>query len=122
MNISSASSMPNLDQMNDCDPDYNVTLTPDMYSGLSLSTKSEVHVFVDMRQAMTAAHPMEGQAMAALAQNPSPTSPTADRPTFYIESTKHKFAVTTFEKFVDFPEREGERKGGGVKIFDVFPN
>lgn len=55
-----------------------------------------------MRQAMSAAHPIDGQQPPGggglPAQNPSPTSPSADRPTFYIESTKHKFAVTTFEK------------------------
>ncbi|VDM60618.1 unnamed protein product [Angiostrongylus costaricensis] len=33
--MNSASSMPNLDQMPECDPDYNVTLTPDMYCGVS---------------------------------------------------------------------------------------
>ncbi|VDO61753.1 unnamed protein product [Haemonchus placei] len=33
VSINGASSMPNLDQMPDCDPDYNVTLTPDMYCG-----------------------------------------------------------------------------------------
>ncbi|EYB84512.1 hypothetical protein Y032_0315g2276 [Ancylostoma ceylanicum] len=29
--INATSSMPNLDQMPECDPDYNITLTPDMY-------------------------------------------------------------------------------------------
>ncbi|EPB77514.1 hypothetical protein ANCCEY_03356 [Ancylostoma ceylanicum] len=31
--INATSSMPNLDQMPECDPDYNITLTPDMYCG-----------------------------------------------------------------------------------------
>ncbi|KAK5971263.1 Ligand-binding domain of nuclear hormone receptor, partial [Trichostrongylus colubriformis] len=33
VSMNGASSMPNLDHMPECDPDYNVTLTPDMYCG-----------------------------------------------------------------------------------------
>ncbi|CAI4232872.1 unnamed protein product [Auanema sp. JU1783] len=86
--LNSASSMPNLEQMADCDPDYNVTLTPDMFS--------------DMRQAMSVAHNMDTSCFKPsenqMIQQP-PVSPSAERPTFYIESTKHKFAVTTFDGY-----------------------
>ncbi|KAF1766832.1 hypothetical protein GCK72_006790 [Caenorhabditis remanei] len=99
VSLNGASSMPNL-EMNECDPDYNVTITPDMYG--------------DMRQAMNVAHGggMEidevsngqvnnGMGTPNLERRDSmqlPQSPTNQQPMFYIstvESTKHKFTVTT---------------------------
>ncbi|KJH51404.1 zinc finger, C4 type [Dictyocaulus viviparus] len=83
--INSASSMPNLDQMPECDPDYNVTLTPDMYC--------------DMRQAMSLNQNMDTSLETKqLHQNTGsvPNSPTAEsQPSFYIESSRHTFTVTT---------------------------
>ena len=117
VSLNGASSMPNL-EMNECDPDYNVTITPDMYGGeylslgpLNISEKSSV---LDMRQAMNVAHGggMEidevsngqvnnGMGTPNLERRDSmqlPQSPTNQQPMFYIstvESTKHKFTVTT---------------------------
>ncbi|PAV80535.1 hypothetical protein WR25_11388 [Diploscapter pachys] len=94
LSLNSAASMPNL-EMQDCDPDYNVTLTPDMFS--------------DMRQAMSQQHQQQmdtgdeykhapnGAPNLAPRRDSMPASPT-DTPMFYIstvESTKHKFTVTT---------------------------
>ncbi|VDO97402.1 unnamed protein product [Heligmosomoides polygyrus] len=84
--INAASSMPNLEHMPECDPDYNVTLTPDMYC--------------DMRQAMSMTQAMDSMmGMEPIRQsNPDsvPNSPTNDsRPSFYIESSRHTFTVTT---------------------------
>ncbi|KAE9420360.1 hypothetical protein Angca_004910, partial [Angiostrongylus cantonensis] len=84
--INSASSMPNLDQMPECDPDYNVTLTPDMYC--------------DMRQAMSMNHNMDASSTGTdrihQANDSLPNSPTTDsRASFYIESSRHTFTVTT---------------------------
>ncbi|VDM71230.1 unnamed protein product [Strongylus vulgaris] len=77
--------MPNLDHMPECDPDYNVTLTPDMYC--------------DMRQAMSMTHNMDTSMVPEHLNNSNgslPTSPTAgSRPSFYIESSRHTFTVTT---------------------------
>ncbi|CAI2347057.1 unnamed protein product [Caenorhabditis sp. 36 PRJEB53466] len=99
--LNGASSMPNL-EMAECDPDYNVTITPDMYGVL------------DMRQAMNVAthggmeidevQQQQQQQQQHHGSNPNmerrdsmpPHSPT--QPMFYIstvESTKHKFTVTT---------------------------
>ncbi|XGW12240.1 hypothetical protein V3C99_013158 [Haemonchus contortus] len=85
VSINGASSMPNLDQMPDCDPDYNVTLTPDMYC--------------DMRQAMSMTQTMDGSMGMDRVQQSNdslPNSPSAEsRPSFYIESSRHTFTVTT---------------------------
>uniref|UniRef100_A0A1I7XC71 Nuclear receptor domain-containing protein n=1 Tax=Heterorhabditis bacteriophora TaxID=37862 RepID=A0A1I7XC71_HETBA len=95
VSINSAASMPNLDQIPECDPDYNVTLTPDMFS--------------DMRQAMSVAHNMDTsmQQEPPSQQEPVPDSP-KDRPSFYIstvESTKHKFTVTTsFDRYPNYSQ------------------
>ncbi|WKX95944.1 hypothetical protein Q1695_012416 [Nippostrongylus brasiliensis] len=83
--INAASSMPNLEHMPECDPDYNVTLTPDMYC--------------DMRQAMSMTHTMDtpmGMEPRRQSNDSVPNSPSADsRPSFYIESSRHTFTVTT---------------------------
>ncbi|CAI5442774.1 unnamed protein product [Caenorhabditis angaria] len=79
VSLNAASSMPNL-EMAECDPDYNLTITPDMYT--------------DMRQAMTAAN---GGSMDT--EDPPTTPPQQGQPMFYIstvESTKHKFTVTNY--------------------------
>ncbi|EYB84513.1 hypothetical protein Y032_0315g2276 [Ancylostoma ceylanicum] len=69
--INATSSMPNLDQMPECDPDYNITLTPDMYCGADGGVKRNSNDSV-------------------------PNSPiTESRPSFYIESSRHTFTVTT---------------------------
>ncbi|CAO4366477.1 unnamed protein product [Caenorhabditis nigoni] len=99
VSLNGASSMPNL-EMAECDPDYNVTITPDMYGVL------------DMRQAMNVAHGggmeiddvQQQQNNGGMTPNMErrdsmqhPQSPTT-APMFYIstvESTKHKFTVTT---------------------------
>ncbi|KHJ75740.1 hypothetical protein OESDEN_24643 [Oesophagostomum dentatum] len=78
--------MPNLDHMPECDPDYNVTLTPDM--------------FCDMRQAMSMTQNMDTSLAAEQHVNNGsngslPTSPIETRPAFYIESSRHTFTVTT---------------------------
>uniref|UniRef100_A0A8R1HX37 NR LBD domain-containing protein n=1 Tax=Caenorhabditis japonica TaxID=281687 RepID=A0A8R1HX37_CAEJA len=90
VSLNAASSMPNL-EMAECDPDYNVTITPDMYG--------------DMRQAMNGMH--GGMEIDDCVVNGAPNlerrdsipqSPTGQQPMFYIstvESTKHKFTVTT---------------------------
>ncbi|KIH50772.1 Ligand-binding domain of nuclear hormone receptor [Ancylostoma duodenale] len=85
--INTTSSMPNLDQMPECDPDYNVTLTPDMYC--------------DMRQAMSLTQNMDTSigadgGMKRNSNDSVPNSPiTESRPSFYIESSRHTFTVTT---------------------------
>ncbi|EGT50891.1 hypothetical protein CAEBREN_25890, partial [Caenorhabditis brenneri] len=89
VSLNGASSMPNL-EMAECDPDYNVTITPDMYG------------VMDMRQAMNVAHggmeidegqqTVNGMGTPNLERRDSmqhPQSPT--EPMFYIstvESTK----------------------------------
>lgn len=105
--------MPNL-EMAECDPDYNVTITPDMYG--------------DMRQAMNVAHGgMEidesqvgnnGMGTPNLERRDSmqlPQSPT--QPMFYIstvESTKHKFTVTTasYDRFQNAPNGHAYGENG----------
>ncbi|KAK6732543.1 hypothetical protein RB195_016735 [Necator americanus] len=84
--INSTSSMPNLDHMPECDPDYNITLTPDMYC--------------DMRQAMSLTNNMDTSVDVGHLNRSSndsvPNSPGIDsRPSFYIESSRHTFTVTT---------------------------
>ncbi|GMT15127.1 hypothetical protein PFISCL1PPCAC_6424, partial [Pristionchus fissidentatus] len=104
--MNNAASLPNLDQLQDSDPDYNLTLTPDMVFG--------------MRQAI--APQLQQQTPQGDQQRPVQTPPNSpdryvlkpgrgegndgsqfaacsttfdNRPTFYIESSRHKFAVTT---------------------------
>ncbi|KAJ1361238.1 hypothetical protein KIN20_020440 [Parelaphostrongylus tenuis] len=86
MAINTASSMPNLYQIPECDPDYNITLTPDMYT--------------DMCQAMSTNHNMDSSSMGTdrihQANDSLANSPTADSlAAFYIESSRHTFTVTT---------------------------
>ncbi|CAD6196609.1 unnamed protein product [Caenorhabditis auriculariae] len=110
--LNGASSMPNL-ELQDCDPDYNMTITPDMYS--------------DMRQAMTAAHTVDGNEIeqkthsqgefAKLARRDSvPASPT-QTPMFYISTvetgTKHKFTVTTTSFDNGYATPNGQMNGHG---------
>ncbi|KAK6035359.1 hypothetical protein COOONC_27136 [Cooperia oncophora] len=84
VSINGASSMPNLEHMPECDPDYNVTLTPDMYC--------------DMRQAMSmtqAADAPMGVERVRQSNESVPNSPSAEsQASFYIESSRHTFTVT----------------------------
>ncbi|EGT33245.1 hypothetical protein CAEBREN_31048 [Caenorhabditis brenneri] len=118
VSLNGASSMPNL-EMAECDPDYNVTITPDMYG------------VMDMRQAMNVAHggmeidegqqTVNGMGTPNLERRDSmqhPQSPT--EPMFYIstvESTKHKFTVTTtsYDRFQNGANGHAYGENGGYQ-------
>ncbi|KAK6020426.1 hypothetical protein OSTOST_13920, partial [Ostertagia ostertagi] len=88
VSINGASSMPNLDHMPECDPDYNVTLTPDMYCDMRNA--------MSMTQAMDASMGVERVQQSNESVPSVPNSPTAEsQPSFYIESSRHTFTVTT---------------------------
>ncbi|GMS84961.1 hypothetical protein PENTCL1PPCAC_7136 [Pristionchus entomophagus] len=96
--MNNAASLPNLDQLQESsDPDYNLTLTPDMVFGMRQN---------DNFQAI--APQLQQQQPQGDQQRPVQTPPNSpdrttfgmsgggdNRPTFYIESSRHKFAVTT---------------------------
>ncbi|CAB3404604.1 unnamed protein product [Caenorhabditis bovis] len=92
--MSGTSSMPNL-EMTECDPDYNLTITPDMYPALDMRqaiVQQSMETDEQPKQQVSSSQPLTRQESLP----PNPTDPS--HPMFYIstvESTKHKFTVTT---------------------------
>lgn len=96
--MNNAASLPNLDQLQESsDPDYNLTLTPDMVFGMRQFDQLQAIAPQLVQQGQPG-----GQNGAGDQQRPVQTPPNSpdrttfdNRPTFYIESSRHKFAVTT---------------------------
>uniref|UniRef100_A0A8R1UBQ6 Nhr-119 protein n=1 Tax=Pristionchus pacificus TaxID=54126 RepID=A0A8R1UBQ6_PRIPA len=89
--MNNAASLPNLDQLQESsDPDYNLTLTPDMVFGMRQTAQLQA-IAPQLQQ-----QPQGDQQRPVQTPPNSPDRTTFDnRPTFYIESSRHKFAVTT---------------------------
>ncbi|GMR37245.1 hypothetical protein PMAYCL1PPCAC_07440, partial [Pristionchus mayeri] len=91
--MNNAASLPNLDQLQESsDPDYNLTLTPDMVFGMRQTHQLQA-IAPQLQQ-----QPQGDQQRPVQTPPNSPDRTTFESrppPTFYIESTHHKFAVTT---------------------------